>query len=171
MTELDVAELYEAHVDFVWRLLARLGVPESSAEDAVQEVFLVLHRRRGDFREHSSVRTWIGGVVVRVARDWRRGLARQQRNLARIEAPTNQPHDPHERVSDVQSLALALELLESLDADQRVVFVLAELEELSTLEIAEITGAKPNTVSSRLRLARQHFNELIVAYQRKEGAL
>ena len=43
--------IYEAHVDFVWRSALRLGVDEAAADDVVQQVFLVVHRRLADFEE------------------------------------------------------------------------------------------------------------------------
>src|SRR5262245_44836563 len=64
--------IYEAHVAYVWRVVQRLGVPESSADDAVQDVFLVVHRKLDGFEGRSSIRTWLYGIALRVARDHRR---------------------------------------------------------------------------------------------------
>jgi RNA polymerase sigma-70 factor (ECF subfamily) len=55
-------------------------------------------------------------------------------------------------------LALAQRALDALDADKREVFVLAEVEQMSAPEIAEVLGIPVNTVYSRLRAARQAFN-------------
>lgn len=163
---LDTAALYDAHVDFVWRLLTRLGVHRDAVEDATQEVFLTVHRRRAEFRNASSVRTWLGGIAVHVAKDHRR---RANRHAKRVELAdrqlTREPKTPHESAESAQALKLALQLLEELDEDQRTVFVLAEFEELTAQEIAEMTDTNSNTVSSRLRLARKHFNELVLAYR------
>src|SRR5687767_127874 len=73
----DFDTLYDEQVDGVWRLLQRFGVPESGLEDAVQEVFIVAHRRLSDFRGDSTLKTWLGGICVRVAKDVRRTLARK----------------------------------------------------------------------------------------------
>jgi RNA polymerase sigma-70 factor (ECF subfamily) len=51
------------------------------------------------------------------------------------------------------------QLLDQLDDDKREVFILAELERWSIAEIAEATGVKQNTASSRLRLAREAFED------------
>ena len=77
MPTTDFDALYEAHVDAVWRLLQRFGVPESGLEDAVQEVFIVAHRKLKEFRGDSSLKTWLGGICVRVAKDARRLVARK----------------------------------------------------------------------------------------------
>src|SRR5262245_22373561 len=63
----EFEELYEAHFDFVWRSLRRLGVPHPGLDDAVQEVFIVVHRRLGAFEGRSTLKTWLFGIAVHVA--------------------------------------------------------------------------------------------------------
>ncbi len=170
MTPLDTAALYDEHVDFVWRMLLRLGVETSNVEDATQEVFLVAHRRRGEFKHASSVRTWLTGIAVRVAKDHRRGARRSEQRVTRLASEPEPPSvDPHRRAEVAQAFALANSLLSQLDEDQRAVFVLTEWEGLRAVEIAEIIGSNVNTVNSRLRRAREHFNELVAALKKKEA--
>lgn len=169
---LDFRQIYDSHVDFVWRMVERLGVSSANVEDAVQEVFLIVYRRRVDFREESSLRTWIGGIAVRVAKDFRRRHARKEDHepLETQSGRAQETPGPLDHVSDAQAFRLVMRLLENLDEDQRTVFVLSELEELSAADIAELTAVSVNTVSSRLRLARAHFSELIAA-QGQQGVL
>lgn len=162
----DVPSAYDAHVDFVWRLLLRLGVPTTSVEDAVQEVFLVLHRRRDEFNGGSALRTWLGGIALRVASDHRRGQARSLQHLTELEqVPRIAPREPHQLLEEREAFELVRRLLDQLPEEQRTVFVLAEFEELTLREIADMTGVNANTISSRLRLARQRFEAL--AHQRR----
>ena len=63
-------DLYEAHLSFVWNGVRRLGVPESAIEDVVQEVFLVVHRKLGEFEGRSSMRTWLFGIALLVVRHY-----------------------------------------------------------------------------------------------------
>ncbi len=153
--------LYEAHVDGVWRLLQRFGVPEAGLEDAVQDVFLVAHRRLAEFRGESSLKTWLGGISVRVAKDVRRGLARKGGQEQLDEAMAQPGPQLEERVGQREALAQVLRLLEELDEEQREVFVLAEFEGLTAPEISEATGVNLNTIYTRLRTARQRFNALV----------
>src|SRR5687767_11675524 len=62
-------EIYDRHVDVVWRALRRFGVAESSIEDAVQEVFLVAFRKLETFEGKSAVSTWLYGIAAHVARN------------------------------------------------------------------------------------------------------
>jgi RNA polymerase sigma-70 factor (ECF subfamily) len=168
---IDVPSAYDAHVAFVWRLLLRLGVPTENVEDAVQEVFLVLHRRRAEFQQSSSLRTWLGGIAVRVASDQRRGQRRSLHHLAQLEQlPRLPPPEPSQALEEREAFALVQSLLAQLSQEQRTVFVLAEFEELTLREIADITGVNANTVSSRLRLARQRFEALVERRRSRERA-
>src|SRR5262245_1929044 len=83
---LDFDEAYARHFDFVWRNVRRLGVPEAEVDDAVQEVFLVVHRKLSSYAPRASLKAWIFGVVARVARDHRRLLLRK--------SPMLRAHDP-----------------------------------------------------------------------------
>lgn len=152
--------LYDAHVQMVWRTLRRLGVPPSSIEDAVQEVFVVAHRRLDDFEGRSSVSTWLYGIAVFVSRNARRHARRHP------EAPLPPEHEhvgddgagrPDRLLAEREAARLVDRLVGELDEDKREVFVLAELEQLSGPEIATSLGVNLNTVYARLRAARQAF--------------
>ncbi|NJL96066.1 MAG: TIR domain-containing protein, partial [Anaerolineae bacterium] len=59
--------VYDEYFEFAWRSLRRLGVPTEALDDAVQDLFLVVHRRLDSFEGRSSLRTWIFGIALRVA--------------------------------------------------------------------------------------------------------
>jgi len=150
--------LYEAHFDFVFRCLRRLGVASANAEDACQEVFIVLHRRLLDLRADASARAFLFGIATRVASEHRRKQAR----TATLELPDDVPAlagatDPFVAAANAQAARQLERFLVALDADQRAVFMLVELEDFSVPEVCEALGAKLNTVYSRLRLARARF--------------
>ena len=66
------AGVYEAYFDFVWCSARRLGVPDPNLDDAVQEVFVIVHRRLAEFEGRSSIKTWLFGIVRNVSREARR---------------------------------------------------------------------------------------------------
>jgi RNA polymerase sigma-70 factor (ECF subfamily) len=161
--------LYEAHVDFVWRNLRRLGVGETDAEDRTQEVFVVAHRRFDEFvdRGHGP-RAWLFQIVLRVASDARRHRRRHPEDpdggdalgRAAIDAPQAEFILRREALSQLDA-ALA-----TIDVGRRAVLVLHEIEEMTAPEIAEVLGIPLNTVYSRLRVARA---ELETALTRPGG--
>jgi RNA polymerase sigma-70 factor (ECF subfamily) len=165
-----VVDAYRQHFKYVWALLGRLGVPQASLDDVTQEVFLVLHRRRDEFRGGASVRTWLHGIALHTARRHREKLARRRRKdeALEAEAPAATP-TPEAEVSQRRALQRLDALLGQLGDEQREVFVLAEIAELPAPEIAALLGVKLNTVYSRLRLARSHLRRLLDSPEVSQG--
>jgi RNA polymerase sigma-70 factor (ECF subfamily) len=159
----DFDAVYREHFRFVWRTARRLGLEGSAVDDVVQEVFLVVHRRLGDFEGRSSTKTWLYGIVRRVVADHRRTLRRKPALTAcpppgsDLEALPGYEQDPEASVEHAERVRLLHRLLGELDEDKREVFVLAELEGLTIGEIAEALDANANTIASRLRAARREF--------------
>lgn len=150
-------EIYEAHFDFVWRSLRRLGVSEVALDDAVQDVFLVVHRRLGDFEARSAMKTWLFGIAMRVAQDHRRAARRKGALETLPESLADAAPGPLELLEASEALKLLDRALSKLDEEKRAVFVLAEIEEMTAPEIADTLGVKLNTVYSRLRAARHEL--------------
>ena len=161
--------LVEAHFDFIWRSLRRLGLPAADADDATQEVFLVASRRLNDL-EVGRERSFLFGTALRVASLWRRTHARHERRVqgaaALPPAPVPNPEDLAVRRRNREVLDL---MLDELPLDLRAVFVLFELEELSVLEIARLLELKPGTAASRLRRAREGFQAAVRRWQAREA--
>jgi RNA polymerase sigma-70 factor (ECF subfamily) len=166
-------EVYAQTFAFAWRLLRRLGVPEASLDDAAQDVFVIVHRRLAGFEGRSSLRTWVAGIALRVASDMRRSSRRRGEMVALSpelsEELTDVRPGPLERATSAQAFAVMQRMLAGLSEEQRDVFVLAELEQLTATEISVIVGAGVNTVYSRLRLARAAFETALEQYE-KGGA-
>lgn len=154
---LDFDSVYAAHARFVWRSLARLGVPAEHVADATQDVFVVVYRRLGSFEGRSSLRTWLFGIAFRVASDWVRKL-RRQRSEPLLETLTDGVNEaPFDQVARSEAVSELYRLLDALSPDQRAVFILVELEQMSIAEAAEAVGANVYTVTSRLKVGRQKF--------------
>ncbi len=159
--------IYREHFRFVWRCVRRLGVEGASVDDVVQESFLVVHRRLEEFEGRSSTKTWLYGIVRRVAADHRRSLRRKPAHEAgSSDTDLDGMHDPSGRgpessVEQSEQLRLVRRLLAELDEEKREVFILTELEGMTMAEIAEALDVNPNTISSRLRAARREFEEAL----------
>jgi RNA polymerase sigma-70 factor (ECF subfamily) len=164
-------QLYEEYFTFVWTSARRLGVPAASIDDAVQEAFVVVHRRLGEFAGRSSLKTWLFAIVRNVARETRRSIRRKSPHdapgaLEDPEALAGSPEDRPDHAAERSSENRVLHaLLDKLDDDKREVFVLAELEGFAAPEIAEAIGINVNTVYSRLRHAREEFAAAAARYR------
>lgn len=158
---LTVAELYDHHAAMVFRALRALGVADASLDDAVQDVFLVVHRRLAEFEGRSAITTWLYGIARRVASDHRR---RRPLGTGPMDALTHVADGrpaPDQQVARRQAARAVLDILDEMDPDKREVFALMELEQLSAPAVAELLGVPLNTIYSRLRLARARFEQAL----------
>ncbi|HET6582199.1 MAG TPA: sigma-70 family RNA polymerase sigma factor [Nannocystaceae bacterium] len=162
------AAIYREHYAFVWKSVRRLGIPDAEVDDVVQDVFVVVHRRLGDFEARSSMRTWLFGIAYRVVRDKRRSFAARIRREGEVE-PARPPTAPDQRIARHQAVGALDDLLARLDEDQRSTFVMAEMLHMSAPEIATLTEVKLNTVYSRLRRAREVFEAALQDYLARNG--
>jgi RNA polymerase sigma-70 factor (ECF subfamily) len=163
-------QVYDEHFRFVWRSLRRLGVREADVADAVQDVFLVVHRRLAEFEGRSKVTTWLYGICFRVARD-RRRLAELRRRASEDELGDDRADETVDVAAEAErreGLALLERLLDTLPLEQRAVFTLFELDAMSGDAIAELLDIPLGTVHSRLRLAREAFRAALRRMQARD---
>jgi|SRR6188768_1905358 len=158
----DLAAVYEAHFRYVWRCLRSLGVRDAQLDDALQDVFVVVQRKLGDFDGGAELRTWLYAIALRIARKYRERLQREPASLEGAlesgpQAEVALSGSGEGALLSNERLALAHAILATLSDEQREVFVLARVEQMSAPEIASVVGIPLNTVYSRLRAARLAF--------------
>jgi RNA polymerase sigma-70 factor (ECF subfamily) len=168
--ERDVAvlsfdEVYTAHVAYVWRILRTFGVTEAQIEDAVQDAFVVVHRRLPEWEGRAQITTWLFAIARRVASAYRRKGVGAQRTQTLEQEPEG-PTDTFAAMSRAQAAATVVAILEQMDEDKRIVFALVELEQLTVPEVARMLEINLNTAYSRLRLARAAFEAAVKAKAR-----
>lgn len=154
-------EIYRDEFAFVWRSLRGLGVPDAAVDDAAQEVFLVVHRRLDDFEGRSSLKSWLFGIARGIAANQRRSIRRRREDGAVDDRVAAAGPGPREAAERSEAVRLVLDFLDRLDEDKRIAMVLVDLEGLTVPEAAELIGDKPNTIYSRLRVARQAFERMV----------
>jgi RNA polymerase sigma-70 factor (ECF subfamily) len=155
------------HLDFTWRSLRRLGLPADLADDATQRVFLVASRKLANI-EPGCEKAFLFKTAVHVASSEKRSFTRRRE----VPCSGNEAElrdfspGPDEQLDRRRARALLQEVLDSLELDLRAVFVLFELEGLTTTEIAKYLEIPMGTVASRLRRAREEFR---AALKRRKG--
>jgi RNA polymerase sigma-70 factor (ECF subfamily) len=151
--------LIQGEYRLIWRLLRRLGVAVHSVDDATQQVFLVVAERLDDIQLESE-RAFAFGTALRVAQSLRRKHGREQSDgdpdaRAALSSATDE-------LAEQRRLRERLDLiLELMPIELRSVFVLFEIEGLTSPEIAELSDLPLGTVASRLRRAREQFRTLV----------
>jgi RNA polymerase sigma-70 factor, ECF subfamily len=157
-------QLFHRHRDDVMRLVYRLMGQRADVEDVVQEVFVQVFRSLRDFRGDSKFSTWVHRVTVNVVLMTRR--AARSRPVFAGEPPNPNLTSAHQTLPDEetarnQRMVAFQRCIERLTEKKRLVFVLHELEGLSTVEIAEIVSIPVLTVRTRLFYARKELCQLM----------
>jgi RNA polymerase sigma-70 factor (ECF subfamily) len=148
-------EVFDGQARFVWRSLLGLGVRETDVPDASQQVFLVVHAKLARLEPGCAVRTFVYGICLRVASDFRR-RAHVRRELLCAEPPERKTlATPEDHASHREALVALQGALDELDEGQRDVFVLYELEDVPMAEVAQAVGCPLQTAYSRLHVARK----------------
>jgi len=151
---MEVETLYREHHRFVWRSLRRMGVPHDGLEDAAQEVFLVAARRLSEFEGRSSPKTWLFAVAMGVSRNEQRARGRRDRRMRAIAHVQASRDEGGSGEPDADARLALMDLLMTLDPQQRAVVVLVELEGMTGQEAADALGLSLHGVYRRLRKAR-----------------
>jgi RNA polymerase sigma-70 factor (ECF subfamily) len=155
---------------FLWRSLRRLGVPEADVDDGAQRVLTVFVRRIESVAI-ASERSFLFQTAVRVAADMRRSQRRSRVSFEEIDESVVDPRQtpPDRTFEQNEARALLNEALTELDLDLCAVFVLFELEEMTTAEISNVLQIPPGTVSSRLKRAREEFKTIVVRLEARQA--
>jgi RNA polymerase sigma-70 factor (ECF subfamily) len=153
--EQTVTELYRAHVSFVERVLRRAGVADRDLADATQEVFLVVHRRLGDFEGRASPQTWLYRIAWNVASEYRRRAFRRRELLEDAQELADELGSPADLLEAQQSVSVLLDAIERLDSEKREALIGHELEEQPMITVARRLGIPLKTAFSRLYAARR----------------
>lgn len=154
--------VYREHFGFVYACLLRLGVPDAAIDDAAQDVFITVHRRLAGFEGRSALRSWLFGIVRRVAFRHRRSalrLATRRRALA--DDPPTPAGDLATSIEQAQRSALLLRALDTLDDDKRTALTLHVFEDLRGPEVAEFLGINVDTAYSRIKAARRELTRAL----------
>jgi RNA polymerase sigma-70 factor, ECF subfamily len=155
-------EVFEGHVRYVFRLLIHLGVPARHLEDVCQEVFVVVSRRLSECTDPESVRSWLYAIAWRVASAHRR-KASNRREVPTADAgeQLTLSTEPAAALEDRRRMAKLDRALDTLPDDQRAVFVLYEIEQLTMREVASVVDCSINTAFSRLYAARRRVADAL----------
>ncbi len=166
----DFARIVREHGPRVLRSLRRLGVREADVPDVAQDVFVTLHRKLPEFEGRSALHTFVYGIALRVASDYRRS-AYVRRERATDTLPERAGSAPElkelERKERVRMLDRALAMLEPV---HREVLVLFEIEELSMKDVAAAIGCPEKTAYGRLYAARAALKKSWASLDAEGGA-
>ena len=155
--EAAVRELFRTHAAKLHRVAARvLGADDPDVEDVVQQAFLAALDGAAAFDGRSSLSTWLFGITTRRALDaarsrWRRSRFSRLREAVGLGSPEPRPDQRYAQQTEAEGL------LSRLPPEQRVVFLLHDVEGYTFAEISGLTGAGISTLHGRLIAARKRL--------------
>lgn len=155
--------LFERYHQIVYRFLARMsGTQDRDLDDLVQETFIQVFKSASNFKEKSSVKTWILAIAGNVARHYFRGESRRNR-LLKIYKSTPPVIDDSllEKAHLRQMIERLPEAITTLPYSLRVVFVLCVLEGMPGGEVSRVLNIPKGTVWRRLHRARKLLRDSI----------
>lgn len=159
---MSIDEAFRAHRGFVNAALLRMGVGCADAPDAVQEVFLVAHRRQAQFRGDSKFTTWLFAISLRVAAAYRRRRGRRAQLLDDGFVVVDEPPVLMECSIDRRRAARQVEqALDKLSVESRILIERFVIRGESMAQIAQSLGCPVKTAYSRYYLARAELRAAI----------
>lgn len=160
----SIEPIYREHHGFVWRVVRRFGVAETSVDDAVQEVFLVLHRRQSELSVSlADPRGLLFGIARKVAA---RVRSRESARLPRMMAPLER--DLEQQMEVLEKGRVVQHALDAMDEERRMTFMLVDVEGMSVPAAADCLEVNLNTAYGRLRAARMLIDKAIARYRAGE---
>lgn len=173
------SELVGRYERKIFRLAKHITQNDEDAEDVLQESFLKAYEHLGDFQGQSKFYTWIVRIAVNES------LMKLRRRKSDRTVPLDEPVDtgedtvvreiavweenPEQRYSREELGTILDEAVQSLKPAFRTVFVLRDIEELSTEETAEALGISVPAVKSRLLRARLQLREKLTRFFKRKG--
>lgn len=172
-------ELVNRYERKIFRLTFNITQNREDAEDAMQDAFLKSYAHLKDFQGESRFYTWL----VRIAANEALMRLRKRRpNQFSLDEPVEGEDDlmprevedwgpsPEQRFAQTEMKNILSRVIEELEPDYRIVFVLRDMEELSTEETAAAVGISVPAVKSRLLRARLKLRDKMAKYFRQGGA-
>jgi RNA polymerase sigma-70 factor, ECF subfamily len=152
--EIDaVRELYGRYGALAERVLVRIAGLTPERADLLHDVFVRAMEHIGALRDPSALRSWLCGIAVRRAQEYRR----QRGRTAPLEdEPRGASPDP----IAAMELKRVNALLDKIDEDDRTAFVLRRIDGMELAELADVLGVSLSTVKRRIARAEEKFTAM-----------
>jgi len=170
----EFARLVEANYELVYRLAIRMLNDPQDAEDVLQETFLKALRGLNNFDGRSSLSTWLYRIATNEAL---MALRRRKPDMVSTDEPVETEEGeqepvqivdwgllPEEELMSVEAQRYLSEAIDRLSPSLRAVFVLRDIQGLSTQETGEVLNLSETAVKTRLSRARLRLREDLSGY-------
>lgn len=170
----EFARLVEAYSGVIYRLAMKMLEDPQDAEDVLQETFIKAYRALPGFDGRSSLSTWLYRIATNEALML---LRKQKKGVVSIDEPLEmEDHEqepvqivdwccmPEDELMSAEARSYMDKAIEALSPSLRAVFILRDIEGLSTQETSEVLNLSEMAVKTRLSRARMRLRELLTEY-------
>jgi RNA polymerase sigma-70 factor (ECF subfamily) len=170
----EFARLVETYYELIYRLAVKMLANPQDAEDILQETFIKAYRHIGSFDGRSSLSTWLYRIATNEALMF---LRKRQPELLSVEEPDGSDEGeqepmqivdwccmPEEELMSTEAVKHLDKAIEALPPNLRIVFILRDIQGLSTREVSEVLNLSEVAVKTRLSRARLRLRENLSGY-------
>lgn len=162
----------------LFRMIMRIVRDEDEAQSVMQETYLQAYKRLDTFRREAKFSTWLYAIGLNLARASLRKSKRydtlEEESIDRLQPGFSngmftdnvEAWNPQKMAERSERKRLVHEAIDKLPADYRTVLTLRDIEELSTLEVAQVLDISEGAVRVRLHRARQALRKILDQYFR-----
>ncbi len=162
----DFRDFFVRNHGFVRRCTRRFGVRDQHADDVVQEIFLIAHKRQSDF-DLLAPRPFLRGVAWRVCANFRRRLGLRELQVADVSVESVEGGDgSDERVVKRERARVVRECLAGMDRARAEAFQLMVVEGLSAVDVAQTLEASTHAVYRHVRAAKSALALAIAEHEK-----
>ena len=167
--------LYEATYKMVYLQAQKILHDQDAAETVTQDVFVTVYRSIGNLENPEALRSWIGGIAIRLALKQRQTSAQapeldiDSEQMMDLLDKSPQVATPETALCDAESGKIIAELVDQLPQAQRATVLLYYYDSCAIRQIADIMECSEGTVKSRLNYARKAMQQLIEQTEQRDN--
>jgi RNA polymerase sigma-70 factor, ECF subfamily len=153
------SELYQRYRQAVYLLSYRVVRNQADADELLQESFIRAYRYLGRYKSEYSFYTWLRTIVINLGRDWLRKRKVQQAGLESYAEENPQTPRVVNKLDQMGDRQLLDQAMDELSSQQRLSFVLFEVEGLTLEEISVQLNCSVGTIKTHLHRARNQLRK------------
>jgi RNA polymerase sigma-70 factor (ECF subfamily) len=158
-------QLYDAHVDRVFRLTYRMTGDDELAQEFTQQTFIRAFDKLGQFRGDAALSTWLHSIAVSVVYNGMRKVRRSRQRHVDLEEMVSLGSNPGGVEPDLKRRLMAA--IDELPTGYRTVFIMHDIEGYKHHEIATALGVETGTSKAQLSRAREKLRTALADFAKE----
>lgn len=162
---INIEKVIEEYGDYLLRVAYLYVKNEATAEDIVQDVFIIFYEKQQQYRGDASLKTYLVRMTVNRCRDHLRSWRHKRVVLFEKMTGRHTSETPEQKLVEKIETGDLVEVLFTLSLTYREIIILYYYEEMSTVAIAKLLNCPESTVRTRLQRARKQLKNRMIDYE------